>query len=157
MRRAARWLAVSSIALAACGEDRALTQIVVAIDSDLSALERIVVTTDHFGDAGPAAGDVGPEHPKLPRSLGLVYEGGPLGPVRITASARGADDRTLVERHAQVFFVRDQVRLLRLELTRNCKAVYESCGADQTCIDGECIEDEGKLEPWTGEVPDAWL
>lgn len=157
MRRATPWLALWSVALVACGEDPSLTQIVVAIDSDLSALERIVVTTDHFGDAGPASGDVGPDKPKLPRSVGLIYEGGPLGPVRITASARDADDHTLVERHAQVFFVRDQVRLLRLELTRNCKGVYESCDAEQTCIDGECTEDTGKLEPWTGEVPDAWL
>lgn len=157
MRRVALWLAVAGVALNACAEDTALTQIVVAIDSDLIAIEHIVVTTDHFGDASVASGDLGPDDAKLPRSVGLVHDGGPLGPIGITASARDADGQTLVERHAQVFFVRDEVRLLRLELTRSCKRVYESCDPDQTCIDGECASDEAKLEAWTGEIPDAWL
>lgn len=145
------------VALAACAADVPLTQIVVAVDSDLGALENIVIAADNFADTRLASGDLGPGQPRLPRSVGLVHDGGPLGPVGVTAFALDVDDQVLVVRRAQVFFVLGEIRLLRLELTRSCRHVYESCDADQTCIDGECTDDEGELEPWTGDVPDRWL
>ena len=125
-------------------------------DQPKKEIPKIVVAADNFGDTRLAAGNLGPDAP-LPRSVGLVHDGGPLGPVGITALALDGDGDVLVVRRAQVFFVRSEVRLLRLELTRNCRQVYASCDADQTCVDGECADDEGELEPWTGELPDRWL
>ena len=156
--RSVPWVALVCGALVCCTADTSLTEIVVTVDSDIDALDHIVVTTDNFG-AEPlsSSGNFGPDQPGLPRSIGLVHDGGPLGPVAISVRALDVDDKTLVVRHAKVFFVRHEVRLLRLELTRNCKRVYGSCNSDQTCVDGECVADEGNLEPWTGAVPAAWL
>lgn len=156
-RRFTPWSLLLCAALTGCTNGSPPTQIVVVVDSNLTALTRIVVSTDDFIGARPAYGDVGPGEPALPRSVTLVHESGPLGPIRVTASALDADDQTLVERHAHVFFVRDEARLLRLELTRNCKSVHAYCGDDETCIDGECGSDSSELEPWTGVIPDSWL
>lgn len=140
-----------------CASEDSLTQIVVAIDSDIDAIESVVVATENFSARESAIGRLGGDQPGFPRSLGLVHEGGPLGPIVVRVTGLDRDDEVLAERHARVFFEQAEVRLLRLELTRNCKRVYASCADDETCVDGACASDTARMEPWTGEVPDGWL
>ena len=78
------------LALAGCGEDR--TEIFVVVDSDLSVPDEISELRIEVTTPGPrpetrsstatlaASGD-----DALPRTLGLVHEGGELGPFEIRA------------------------------------------------------------------------
>lgn len=156
MSRLVRWWLLAAVGAGCAGSD-ALTEIVVVLDSDIEALDAIAVGTDNFEDTRVASANLGPGERQLPRSLGIVHEGGPYGPIAIVAFGLDADERVLVNRRAQVFFVPEQVRMLRMELTESCIDVYETCPDDETCVGGECVHDEGELEPWTGELPESRL
>ena len=74
-------LALSLLVLGACGAESAPTQIIVEVDSDLNIpaeLERVTVSVEG-AEATSASADL--TRTPLPRTLGLIHTGGPLGPV----------------------------------------------------------------------------
>jgi hypothetical protein len=127
--------------LAGCaGEPDKLTQIVVVVDSDLPVpdqLDALQIEVTGVKEMRPIDARLDAEH-GLPRTLGIVYSGGPLGPVRV--SARGSHGgEMIVERMAEVFFARDRTLKLQLPLTRACRDEKPECESDQTCDQGSCV------------------
>jgi hypothetical protein len=99
---------------------------------------------------------------ELPATLGIVHEGGALGP--FVATFRGElGGGTVASRAARFTFVAGEIRALRLTLERACAPVI--CGAEETCAGGACRSiDVGasELEPWApparadgGTIPDG--
>jgi hypothetical protein len=140
-RRRASALAALFV-LAACTEDdpAKLTQIVVVIDSDLRVPEGLdgLQIEVSGAKAKPAIDTTLDAEHRLPRSLGLVYSGGPLGPVRVQARGTLAGE-SVVERWAEVYFRKDRTLKLALPLTRLCAEKQPQCESDQTCDLGECV------------------
>ena len=85
----ASWLLAA--ALLACGEEP-LTQIVVVVDSDWDGFERVELEITGFEreEILVEAGDLRGGKP-LPRRVALVHDGGPLGPIGVTARGYGED------------------------------------------------------------------
>ncbi|MBW2465368.1 MAG: hypothetical protein JRH11_27220, partial [Deltaproteobacteria bacterium] len=99
--------------------------------------------------AGAALGGPG----DLPRTLGLVHQGGELGPIDVTVAALVADstvvERRVVERRAVFAFQRGRTLQLRIDLDRECTDV--TCDSDLTCEAGVCRPidiDPSELTPW---------
>lgn len=136
-----RWSWVALLALAGCAAP--ITEVVLEVDSDfdvpgeLSAIEIEVTSPDDATQRAMA--DLGDGEPGLPRTLSLVQEDAPLGPyrVRVTGFRRGM---MLLRRDAEFTFVRDESRLLRLDLEQACESV--SCPGNRTCEAGECRDRE---------------
>lgn len=139
-----------------------LTEVVVQVGSDLAVgpeidAVRIDIDASALG-AEPlsrSASLLGVGATPLPLGLGLVHEGGPLGPVRVTVVAILAE-REVLRRAAVFHFVRGERRLLRLSLDAACLA--ESCGSGQTCAGGACRDERvtpAELEVWTGALAPA--
>ena len=104
--KAAVWLLLGWLACA-CGSDQAVTEIVLVIDSDWTAIERVEIDVDGFEGAEPV--DVSVVDDWFPRTLGLLHSGGPMGPIDITVRAFGSgDDPLLIEPRTDVHFVRNQ-------------------------------------------------
>jgi len=125
--------------IGSCSED-SLTEIVVMVDSDLSVPSEIdEVRVDVSGVVGgprQSSGSLtGAGASPLPRTVGLVHEGGPLGPVEVRATALRAGTEVL-SREARVSFIQGRTVVLRLELLRSCIGV--SCPAEQTCAASAC-------------------
>ena len=139
--------------VASCGDQLIdPTEIVLVVDSDLTTLHHVRVEIRGFGDGEPI--EVPLEDDWLPRTVALVHEGGPLGPIDLTVSgyALGDSEPILVEPRKDIFFVRDQTRVLRVELREDCVAV---CDAKQACVVTTrpvCQTPEAAVElsPWKG-------
>ncbi len=153
MVRAAPLLA---LVLAACsGGGR--TEILVEVHSDLlvpDELDRIAITARAPDDrVQSATADLGPRQIPLPRVLGMVHTGGPLGPYLLTVRGeRGG--APLVTREASVTFVEGRTMVLRVDLVRGC--IETTCEAGQTCSVGGCRSVEvvpGELTDWNGRPP----
>ncbi len=134
--------AVLLLMAAACTtKKQPVTQIVVAVDSDLSVpteLDTLKVEVTGAVNMPSAQADLTQQ--ALPRSLSLVHSGGPLGPVTVTVSGlRGAS--VVVTREAKVSFVQDQSLQLRVFLGRACAGSKDNCAsAGKTCDNGQCID-----------------
>lgn len=106
-------------ALLGCGGDPdALTQIRVTVDSDLEVpeeLDRVTIAVTGMVTDQAASADLR-EQP-LPRHLTLVHEGGPLGPLRITATGFLGRTRVL-ERVVQTRFQAGKLITVEIELQR---------------------------------------
>lgn len=92
------------------------TEILVVVDTDLRIPDEIdLITaeiTDPSGDVRTSEARFGVAEPALPRTLGLVHEGGPLGPYDVVvAGLLGGIE--VVSRRARVSFVRGEIRVLR--------------------------------------------
>lgn len=152
--RAARvaWLAAAA-ALGACKEPSPLTQIVAVVDSDLavpSELDRIAIEVEHVQLSEAAEADL--REGGLPRSLGLVHAGGPLGPIEVIARGQ-LGDAQVVERRAVVAFVRDRTLELRLPLTRKCAERHAPCKNETTCDEGQCVPaEQSELPAYDGLI-----
>ena len=139
-----------------CGEDPR-TEIVVSVGSNLSVpgqLDEI-----HIGVVGPdmelkeATATLGDGQPPLPRTLGLVHEDGPLGPlsIRVVGRSGGVD---VVERRARTSFIEGRTLLLEMDLPASCLGTM--CAASTTCTAGGCqsVEvDPETLPEWEGDEP----
>ncbi|MDD9947683.1 MAG: hypothetical protein OXU20_41970, partial [Myxococcales bacterium] len=146
--------------VSSCSDPEQLTVLIVAVNSDLpsEAMDSITIRVAGFGDHPDAKARLGKGQPPLPRTIGLVHRGGPLGPIMVTAFGKLGSDTPVVERSARVSFQRDRVMLVRLNLLHKCIALQAECSPDQTCGDEGCRSIEimpGELEPWTGKLPDA--
>lgn len=145
-------------ALCACTADR--TEIIVAVGSNLAVPSELdAIRIDVVGPESTVPKTsmalLGPGQPGLPRTLGLVHEDGPLGPLVVrVAGRRGGFD--VIERRARVSFLEGRTLLLRIDLMRNC--VGTTCESNRTCIDGGCREIDVSAESlpeWTGSLPGA--
>jgi len=146
---------VTLCAAGGCGPSA--TEILVVVDSDLDVgteIDRLTIEiTDPGGATRMSEARLGAGEPPLPRSLGMVHEGGPLGEFEVLVRGRlGNDD--VVTRTARVSFVPGEIRVLRMFLLRRCLA--EMCGRDMTCGDSGCRTtdvSQDELTRWNGEVP----
>lgn len=120
------------------------TQILIEVDSDLvvpSALDLVTVAvTDPSGSRTQVAeAPLGTGNLPLPRILGMVYQGGPLGPyeARVRGELGGA---VVVERLGTLTFQEGHTHVWRIELLAECSAV--ACPDGQTCARGGCRDAE---------------
>jgi hypothetical protein len=147
--------ACALLAAISCSPDsQPLTQVMVVVDSDMAQIDSVRVRVDGMGDTKLANANDLDKHP-LPRTIAIVYRGGPLGPITVTAEALDSDATTLVSRRAQFSFARGRNVTLELELQQSC--IAPKCDlAKQTCIAGACKSpkvDTSKLSDWTGDLP----
>ncbi|MGD8862676.1 MAG: C-type lectin domain-containing protein [Myxococcales bacterium] len=135
----------------ACDEEK-LTQIVVVVDGDWDGFTRLRVDVGGFEDDARVDADL-QERP-LPRRFAIVHDGGPLGPIDVTvrAYAEGFDDPVLIEPRTGIEFVRDETRMLKVDLRFEC---IGACVGGEACLEGgRCVDGDeaAELVPWTGEV-----
>jgi len=144
------------VAFLAAGCGGGATEIIVAVDSDLSVPDELdqlrIEVTSPEGEMRGSIADLGPGQAPLPRTLGLVHEHGPLGPFTIRAVGL-LDMGIVVEQRAVTSFLRGKRLLLEMELLEVCDGV--PCGGEATCIAGACGSaaiDPGTLPPWDGPL-----
>lgn len=148
----ARGLSVLLLALVAgCVTPR--TEVILVVDTDLrgpTGIDRFLVeVTSPEGEVMTATAMLDDGQP-LPRTLGLFWEGGRLGPyrVRVQGNLGGA---TRVERTARFTFQQNRTLYFRVDLLASC--VGRACGAEQSCDASGCRAwdlAEGELMVWTG-------
>jgi hypothetical protein len=135
------------------------TEVILAVDLDARAeamVDRLSVEIiDPSGSSRFANAPVS----ELPRTLGLSWTQGPLGPftVRVIGERRNLP---LITRMARFTFIRSETRVLRVLLTGSC--ITQVCSASQTCAESGCRDWEiqpSELEPYTGTFsrPDGGL
>ncbi len=132
----------------ACGGPT--SEVILSVDTDLavpSELDSVRFTVVRAGRE-PVERSASLLSESVPIELGLLHDGGPLGPVDawIIGSLAGEE---IVERRVRFDFVRGQSRVVRIELSRACVGV--ACPDDETCEDGMCRPVElrpDELPPW---------
>jgi alpha-tubulin suppressor-like RCC1 family protein len=151
------------VALSACSSASELTEVVVVVGTDLGPDE--VNWVDLAVLPPPEAGsrqESGMEFPadRSPLAWGLVYRGGPLGPMTVQAKGRPSQGAVAAMGRAAIFsFVPNEVRVLRLDLLESCLGV--TCPGGQTCGDnGMCRSttvDAAEMARWDGTIhPIGW-
>ncbi len=149
---------VLSLVLGACSGEQPLTEILVAVDTDMEVPGELdALRIDVVGPGGEVRRSTGRlDGPsRLPALLGIAHRGGPLGPIHVTVTGR-LDGTDIVQSRAVVDFVPDRVMVLRLWLDRAC--VGKGCAEDETCRAGACRDqrvDPRDLEEWDGDVERA--
>lgn len=145
---------VSILTTGGCGDDP-LTELIVAVDTDLSVPDEIdsirIDVTGPGGELRRATGVLEGEG-RLPATLGIAHRGGPLGPIRVTVTGRLAG-RDVIQRRARVEFVPERVVVLRLTLDAACIGIR--CPEEQTCAGGNCRAQQvapSELSDWTGPI-----
>ncbi len=130
------------------------TEVIVVVDTDLTipdAIDRIAIeVTSPSGATQEAIATLGEGEPSPPRTLGVLPEGGVLGPYDVVA--RGLlGESEVVARRARFSFVADTTAVLTMHLVDDC--VGQDCGA-RTCGERGC-EDVARvdLSVWTGTPP----
>jgi hypothetical protein len=143
--------------LATVGCTTPRTEILVVTDTDFAVPgeldEMRIVVLGPGGETQSSIATLGPGQAPPPRTLGLVHDGGRLGPfvVRVDGSLRGI---RIVERVAEVHFQPQRTLILHMDLTRSCAGV--SCQSEETCASGSCrsiVIEPDELEPFTGQLP----
>ena len=148
-------LAVGLLALALAGcSGSPRTEVIVVVDTDLAipdTIDRLVIeVTSPSGVVREAEAALGDGEPSPPRTLGLLPEGGALGPYEVVA--RGLLGETeVVSRRARFSFVLGTTAVLTMHLVDDC--VGRDC-AGRTCGERGC-EDVARadLSVWTGTPP----
>jgi hypothetical protein len=139
MKQFGMFLAIAALACAGCSAS--LTELVVIVDTDIttpSAPDTIRIdvvepsgrtdtTTAAIGGSGAVT---------LPVSVGVVWRGGGLSPIVITATA-SANGMDVVSRRVVTGFVSGETRVVRLDLVQRC--VGTTCGADESCGPSGCV------------------
>lgn len=159
MNRQYSWaLSILSMGMLVGCHQAPLTQLVVAIDSDLeipSNLDRVELLIEApDGERRQSVGELsGDAAVPLPLSLGLLHRGGPLGPISIVARGLLGNDEVVI-RHASASFIEQRTLILEMHLSRACIGV--ACDADETCELGECrsrVISESELKDYVGQIP----
>jgi hypothetical protein len=153
--RVVRW-ALALALVAGCSDD-ALTELVVAVDSDLTVPGELQsVHLRVVGPFGDEAVDTWVDlseagAPGLPLTLSLTPGSDTLAPVRIEAT--GTVPGGTLQRWIETGFVAGERRLVSLLLLRACIGVtcedHETCVAGGMCVDATVPPDA--LPPWTGD------
>lgn len=137
-------------------ETVARTEVLLVVDSDLRVpeqLDRLDVHVD--GPAGLAqdsSAALGAGGSALPRSVALVHEGGPLGPLQVVVKG-SLSGQLVLKREARLAFVAGKTLVLPMHLVARC--VGAMCG-ELTCSDVGCTSidiDPMSLLPYEGEEP----
>jgi hypothetical protein len=151
------WTTLLGLCLLACSApELPRTEIVVVVDTDLALGEE--VDTLRIEATGPdetvqrasvelAAGT------KLPHTLGLVREGGALGPLRVVVVGLLGDEE-IIRRAAELSFIADKTLSLPMHLVTSCLA--RECGRGETCSELGCVAtsvDATRLADWHGLPP----
>lgn len=143
--------------LGGCTSTTPRTEVLVVIDTDLrgpSAIDNLhVEVTSPSGIRQTSVATLGDGQPSLPRSIGLVWDAGPLGPftVRVAGNTGGMQR---VERVARFEFQRNQTVILQMHLLAACERA--SCGAAETCGESGCRSIDvppAELLPYGGVLP----
>lgn len=154
-----RHLAALVFAFVVCGcSAEPLTQVMLVVGTDYAVPTE--VSQFSVVASGPnmqiqTAGAMLTSPADLPQTLGLVHEGGELGPVDVSVSAMMADT-AVVERRLSFNFQQGRTLELRIDLLQSCAGV--SCGVTETCQDGTCRPvdvDPSELTAWTGQPSPA--
>jgi len=115
------------------------TEIIVAVYSDFavpSELSRISIDVrSPSGQMSSAVADLGGAAAALPRTLGMSYEGGPIGPFTVTVNGM-LGTSVVVSRVARVYFGIERTLVLRIDLLRSCMG--STCAGEMTCAAGGC-------------------
>ena len=138
-----------------CSSEAARTEIIVAVDTDLSVPDELDgVRIDMVGPQGELRRTMGPlgTVEALPATVGMIHRTGPLGPIQVTIVGV-AGGRDIIQRRATVSFVEGRTMVLRVRLARECVDVR--CTPEETCAPGGCRAigvDATELEEWTGSI-----
>jgi alpha-tubulin suppressor-like RCC1 family protein len=140
-----------------------LTEVIVVIDTNLG---RDVINWVHVEvvESTEIAGQFVRHEPielpfsadRQPLAVGLVYRGGPLGPVFVTV--RGSltpDGERVIRRVASFAFMPNEVRVIRLDLLAECLNVSCEHRGESCLPGGECGGNQigvGQMLPWDGRV-----
>jgi hypothetical protein len=150
-------LLLALLCLSACqSETVARTELLLVVDSDLRVPEQLDRVEVHVeGPAGvtqDSSAELGDGMDALPRSVALVHEAGPLGPLH--ATVRGTAGGVLVlTREARLSFVAGKTLVLPMHLSVHCLGV--ACG-ELTCSEAGCTSvdiDPSSLLSYTGQEP----
>lgn len=135
MKHRALALAACLLAAVGCTEEK-LTQLVVVIDTNLriDQMEELDVQITR-GDTVVAERTVDLAEVTWPQTIGLVYEAGELGPVRVAIEGR-LGGLAVIERAASTSFTKNETRMVPMYLLGECLAV-ECTGENETCVGGE--------------------
>jgi len=129
------FLVAASLWLVSCAGAR--TEIILVVTSDLpvpAALDGVRFDMrSPSGEAQQSTADLGVTG--LPVSLGMAYEGGPLGPfeVSVVGTLAGTD---VLSRDLSVSFVEGETLVYRVVLLSSCVGV--TCPAGLTCAENGC-------------------
>ncbi len=129
------------------------TELVLVADTDIGRLEKVEFSIEGPGKMRQTAeGPTGASAPGA-RSLGLLYEGGKLGPLTLKATGLIAG-KALLSRAARVYFVKGQTKVVPLHLLDAC--IDFPCPGDEQCTERGCeplVVDSNKLPDWDGSAP----
>ncbi len=134
------------------------TELVVVVYSDIPTGDIDAVRVDITDSKGTHSSTgmlTGTRGSPLPRTVTLVHQDGPLGPVQVRAvGLLGTTE--VVAQTATVRFVEGQTKVLQMVLLSTCEGV--TCTQGQTCAASGCISDSvdpTQLVPWPGHPPPA--
>lgn len=146
---------------ASCAQDeRALTQLILVADTDISDLDAIQFTISGAAGAHAQTALASRGSDRTPSFVSVVRDEGASGPLTVTAIGlrRGM---ARLSRTQRVSFVEEQTRVVALHLFASCvKPPMPPCDATQTCASGRCIAQvvpESDLLAWTGAPPPIGL
>ena len=135
------------------------TEVIVAVDSDIATIDQITITvTGPTGVVQTSNATIGAGQPSLPRTLGLTWSSGALGPYTAVATGLRAGS-IIVSRSAIFSFVQGETRVVRIDLITRCQGAH--CAAGMTCGEQLCRAAQlapNELLPYTGTIdhsPDA--
>lgn len=112
------------------------TEVIVSVDTDVTSVDEISIdVTSPTGTTRTSTATLGAGQPPLPRTLGLVWNGGELGPFVIRAAGLSGGVQVL-QRVADFQFQRGRTLVLHVDLLARCTGV--SCPGGQTCGDSGC-------------------
>lgn len=157
MVRKVHLLGGALLSLAACSADAPVrTQLMLVADTNIARVDTIKFEINGpNGKSETVEAKAGPSAPG-PRSLGLLYTGGKLGPFALSATAFD-DGKFVVSRSAKVSFVKGQTLVVPLHLVNSCIDVDCKIAGD-TCTERGCEAsalDASDLKPWDGSAPRA--
>ena len=144
-------LVLSLVVLAGCSQTPR-TEVLLVVDTDLRGPDGIdTFVVNVFSPEGDAQlADAMIVDGALPRTLGLVHEGGRLGPfTAVVEGRRGVTPQ--LQRTVRFSFQQGRTLMLRVDLLAQC--VGTSCLGDQTCAAGGCRSIDvapEELVEWTG-------
>jgi len=143
-------------ALFGCNAEAPLrTQLMLVAATDIERLDRVQFTVEAKGKETQKASAVHGKDAPGPHFLGLLYTGGSLGPVTLTATGF-VGEKAVVSRVARTSFVEGKTRVVPLHLMARCENDREPCDPDKTCTERGCESPEllpGDLSDWDGSPP----
>lgn len=157
MKRALVTSAACAALLAIGCDARPVTEVLVVVHTTYAVpaeLDGVRITAARAGSTTTTSTGAWSDASQ-PRVLGLVHEGGALGPIEVSVVGMlGATD--LVERDASFSFVEGEISRLDLWLVPECATNLRACRGTETCDPGPTCRDPqvgpAELAPWTGSV-----